>query len=103
LLARVLLSLRDDQRWHRAWAGALVQHILADAPDNALRLRELIAKWQPRARQAISAMSELLTPVNGDALQLVAACENEHDRFLEACGLGPQSSDDWRAKPGDAA
>jgi hypothetical protein len=103
LLARVLLSLHDDQRWHRAWAGALVQHVLADAPDNVARLRELIAKWRPGVRQAIDAMSELLSPVHGDAAQLVAACANEHGQFLEACGLGLQTSADWRTKQGDAA
>jgi toluene monooxygenase system protein E len=103
LLARVLLSLHDDQRWHRAWAGALVQHVLADAPENIARLLELIAKWRPGVRQAISAMSELLSPVHGDAAQLVAACENEHGQFLEACGLELQTGADWRTKPGDAA
>jgi toluene monooxygenase system protein E len=103
LLARVLLSLRDDQRWHRAWAGALVQHVLADAPDNATRLHELIAKWQPRARHAIEAMSGLLSPVHGHAPLLVAAGEAEHGQFLEACGLGLQTSDAWQANPGDAA
>jgi len=37
VLARMLLSLREDQLWHRAWSGALVRHVLSDAPDNEHR------------------------------------------------------------------
>jgi toluene monooxygenase system protein E len=103
LLSRVLLSLRDDQRWHRAWSGALVRMLLADAPSNAERLRELIAKWQPRACQAIRALSEQLAPLCGDPLQLVAAAERAQAGYLEECGLAPAAGASWQIKPGDAA
>jgi toluene monooxygenase system protein E len=87
LLARMLLSLRDDQRWHRAWSSALLRQLLQEAPQNAERVREVIARWQPQARRAIARLGELLAPVYQDATPLMAAVLIEQQRHFDACGL----------------
>lgn len=111
VLARLLLSLREDQLWHRAWSVALVQHVLVhtevaqpatelrscpvtypatelrSCPDNLSSMQRAIAKWQPRAEASVLALSELCASVCGDRAQLLAACVAEQRRCLAAAGL----------------
>jgi toluene monooxygenase system protein E len=87
VLAHMLLSLHEDQRWHRAWVAALVRHVLADAPDNAQTMQKTLETWQPRMRDALAGLIELLAPVRADRAGTAQAILSEQQRFLEACGL----------------
>ena len=82
VLARVLGSLGEDGRWHRAWARALVATAIDQRPDNRDVLRGWVEAWRPRAEAAVAALAPVLG--GDDAPARVAAA---HDRFLRQCGL----------------
>ncbi|HKP56609.1 MAG TPA: hypothetical protein VJV78_07815 [Polyangiales bacterium] len=96
VLARLLLSLNEDQRWHAAYAFALGRQIVA-AGDGE-RLRELIERWRPRVLDAIGAASTLCDSVSGLPDQ-AAELRRVGTFVLVQCGLSPAQSDPAAASP----
>jgi toluene monooxygenase system protein E len=102
VLARILLSLSEDQRWHAAVGFALARQIVA-AGDGE-RLEELIERWRPRVSDAIGAAFTLCDSVCGPP-DLLGEIERVHTFVLVQCGLShahadPGSSD---REPGPGA
>lgn len=60
LTGEVLSSLDEDGRWHRDWSGALVRLAVAENPGNAAVIEEWVARWHPRACQAVEAAAGVL-------------------------------------------
>jgi toluene monooxygenase system protein E len=90
VLARILLSLSEDQRWHAAYAFALGRQIVA-AGDGE-RLMQLIENWRPRVVDAIGAASTLCDSVSG-APDLRGEFERVHTFVLVQCGLSQAHGD----------
>lgn len=84
ILARMLLSLSEDQRWHAAYAFALGRHIVAAGEGE--RVTELIERWRPRVMDAIGAASTLCDSVAGPP-DLRGELERVHTFVLVQCGL----------------
>jgi toluene monooxygenase system protein E len=53
LLAEMLGSLGHDGRWHRQWAAALAQAVVADRAENEALLRQWTAVWDARVAEAL--------------------------------------------------
>jgi len=90
VLARILLSLSEDQRWHAAYAFALGRQIVA-AGDGE-RLMQLIDAWRPRVLDAIGAASTLCDSVFGSP-DLRGEFERVHTFVLVQCGLSQAQVD----------
>jgi len=60
ILASIHFSLDEDARWHRAWATALVRHVIGDTPASAEVLSGWIQRWSPLASRALEAFAEVL-------------------------------------------
>jgi toluene monooxygenase system protein E len=58
-LAELLFSLDEDCRWHREWSAALVRTAVDARATNRTVLDGWIATWQPRAHEAIAALTPL--------------------------------------------
>jgi toluene monooxygenase system protein E len=53
LLAELLGSLGHDGRWHRQWAAALAQAVVADRAENEALLRQWTGVWDARVAEAL--------------------------------------------------
>jgi toluene monooxygenase system protein E len=82
LLGEVLSSFDEDGRWHQAWSAALVRMIASEG-DNAGALRDWIARWWPRAGEAVRAAAGLLGPSGPAALGRAERRAGEWLRALE--------------------
>jgi toluene monooxygenase system protein E len=65
-LEEIFLLLGEDCAWHRRWSGALVTMAVEQEPRNRGPLASWIARWLPRAEEAIAPFSEAL-PDGGPA------------------------------------
>jgi toluene monooxygenase system protein E len=88
LLARLLGSLGEDARWHRAWARELARIAIEDDPSSREAIAEWTAAWLPRTESAARELAPLLE-APGEAPWLEAALarirsEVEDDPRLEA-------------------
>jgi toluene monooxygenase system protein E len=53
LLNKMLLSLHEDCRWHRAWSAALAHFAVERNPANQRVLAGWIERWTPEAKRAL--------------------------------------------------
>jgi toluene monooxygenase system protein E len=60
LFARVLASLAEDARWHRAWAAAAIRVATEDDPSSGEAAAEWVSIWLPRAEAAARAFAPLV-------------------------------------------
>lgn len=86
ILGELCASFAEDGAWHRAWAAALVQHLLADAHREANRaaLGVALAHWLPRAQAAVRALAELY---GDDGRAAAQRAEDAHLTWLRELGL----------------
>jgi len=70
--AKILGSLDEDARWHRAWTTALLRYLIDDTPANAEVISGWIGKWSPLASRALEAfagtLAEAPVPLDADAI-----------------------------------
>ncbi|HKU39015.1 MAG TPA: hypothetical protein VJR89_12730 [Polyangiales bacterium] len=90
ILARLLLSLSEDQRWHAAWSFELARQIVAAGEGE--RMLELIERWRPRAIDAIGSAATLCASALGGA-DLGDELERVQSFVLVQCGLSPARPD----------
>lgn len=88
VLGRMLESLYEDQRWHAEIACGWAQFAISSDATRAVSLRAWIERWQPRARRALLAAAEPLSPAC-DAGLLAEALDAAHTLMLQRCGLHP--------------
>jgi toluene monooxygenase system protein E len=73
ILRHVHFSLDEDARWHRDWSRRLLQHAIADTPENMEVVAGWIDAWRPRAAQAIGALAAVMatapTPIAAELVQ----------------------------------
>ena len=100
VLARILLSLAEDQRWHAACGCALARHVLASG--NRELVQDAIERWLPRTTGAIGAASTLTDSVPC-APDLAGDLERVHAWVLLQCGLTPEQAGAARAGAGGVA
>ena len=81
-LAEILLSLDEDCRWHRAWAGALVQLLVAEPGTNAPTLWGWMQTWLPQTREATRALASFWGTEAEAALSRVDAAATQWLREL---------------------
>jgi toluene monooxygenase system protein E len=72
-LAEILLSLDEDCRWHRAWAGTLVHLVVEESSDNALVIWDWVQIWLPQVREAGRALASFWGPQGEATLARVDA------------------------------
>jgi toluene monooxygenase system protein E len=88
LLGQIFYSLHEDCKWHWHWSEALVGTAVNQNPSNCIVLNKWIGEWQPRAVNAISALSSLFTPGRDSEPQnLVSRVVAYGNEFLKALNL----------------
>jgi toluene monooxygenase system protein E len=94
LLASIHFSLDEDARWHRAWAAALLRHLIEDTPANGDVVSGWIQKWNPLASRALEAFAEILAqaPVPRDAHAARVRITDEVSRETDAMLTTPPRS-----------
>jgi toluene monooxygenase system protein E len=94
LLASIHFSLDEDARWHRAWAAALLRHVIDDTPASADVVSSWIQQWNPLASRAVEAFAEILAeaPVPLDARATCARITSEVSRETDAMLTAPLRS-----------
>jgi toluene monooxygenase system protein E len=73
LMSRVRASCAKDAMWHRSWSSALVRLALDADPKNAAVLEGWIARWAPRAMEAVEAVLPWFTREAGARERIRAA------------------------------
>jgi toluene monooxygenase system protein E len=58
-LVGMLRSLHEDQKWHRAWSGALSAMLCSEDDRNKAAIAEWRERWQPRVDAAIAPFAGL--------------------------------------------
>lgn len=68
ILTSIHFSLDEDARWHRAWTGALLRHLINDTATNTELVSTWIEKWRPLASAALEAFAGVVAeaPVSLD-------------------------------------
>src|ERR1700735_2996734 len=86
ILTSIHFSLDEDARWHRAWAAALLRHLIDDTPSNAAAVSAWLDKWQPLASDALNAVADILAdaPVTMDPATAAARISDEVSRETAA-------------------
>ena len=94
LLTSMHFSLDEDARWHRAWAAALLRHLIEDTPANAELVSGWIGKWSPLAARALEAFAGTLAeaPVPLDAKAVAARITSDVSRDTDSMLKAPPAS-----------
>ena len=94
LLASIHFSLDEDARWHRAWAAALLRHLMEDTPANAEVVSGWIGKWSPLAARALEAFAGTLAeaPVPLDAKAVAARITSDVSLDIDSMLKAPPAS-----------
>ena len=94
LLTSMHFSLDEDARWHRAWAAALLRHLIEDTPANAEVVSGWIGKWSPLAARALEAFAGTLAeaPVPLDAKAVAARITSDVSRDTDSMLKAPPAS-----------
>lgn len=95
ILSKIFLSLGEDCAWHREWSRALVDHVVADDPENRSWVDTWCEKWRPEVGRALDAFAPVWDelperaprPAFADVRAAIDAAGRRH-RGGEATGEG---------------